>query len=340
MSDVSDFYRIKWAHGNVTVRAVGGMIAPVFFDLGGGHSISPLHVAPWANDPDQGLSPLMAGLRGEWPCLPFGPARVPDNLPPSWRARQLESGWDHGYCSNHAWDLIECSSSMLSIGIDLPASDPVVRMVRNVRPNADAPSIEVELIIYPRRDAVIPFALHPTFGVPKEGVELVGGSYVSVHSYPMQPEPGVSRLQPDCVAASLKGLPLAAGGTLDVTRLPLPDKTEELLQITNCKPPFVLRYPAQRIEVLLDWDTAQLPDALLWVSNGGRSQAPWSGTHYALGIEPDNSCFDLSNVAIPPKEHPLAKRTGLILQAGVPLHVTYQLSARRYAHKAPFPMAG
>lgn len=326
MADPEAFYRLGWAHGDVTVRAIGGMIAPVYFDLGGGHSISPLHVAPWR---DEGLSPLMAGLRGEWPCLPFGPARVPDNLPPGWQARQLESGWDHGYCSNHAWDLIECSSSVLSIGIDLPASDPVARLERHIRPTPDAPCIEVELVIHPRRDAVIPFALHPTFVVPSEGVEIVGGAYSAVHTYPMSPEPGISRLQPNSVGQSLKEMPVEGGGTLDLTRLPLPFKTEELLQVANCKPPFVLRYPAQQAEVLLDWDTRHLPDALLWISNGGRSQAPWCGTHYALGIEPDNSCFDLSSVATPPPEHPLAQRTGLRLLAGVPLHVRYWLSARR-----------
>ena len=89
MTERETFYHLAWAHGEVTVRAVGGMIAPVEFDLGGGRRISPLHVAPWKPD---GLSPLMAGLRGEWPCLPFGPARVPDNLPPGWRARWRTAG--------------------------------------------------------------------------------------------------------------------------------------------------------------------------------------------------------------------------------------------------------
>ena len=329
MVESRDFYHIAWAHGDVTVRAIGGMIAPVHFDLGNGHGISPLHVAPWANAPGNELSPLMAGLRGEWPCLPFGPARVPANLPPGWCARCLDDCWDHGYCANHIWDLVESSGTALSMAIDLPASDSVARLERTIRPDADSPSIEVELVIHPRRDAVIPFALHPTFLVSPDGVELVGGGYSSVHTYPMQAEPGISRLLPDHTAHSLKELSVETGGTLDVTRLPLPFKTEELLQVTNCKPPFILRYPVQHAEILLNWDTANLPDALLWISNGGRSHAPWSGTHYALGIEPNNSCFDLSRVATPPGEHPLAKRIGLHLLAGVPLHITYQLSARR-----------
>ena len=58
MTEKETFYHLAWAHGEVTVRAVGGMIAPVEFDLGGGRRISPLHVAPWK---PEGLSPLMAG---------------------------------------------------------------------------------------------------------------------------------------------------------------------------------------------------------------------------------------------------------------------------------------
>ena len=325
MTEKEVFYHLAWACGEVTVRAVGGMIAPVEFDLGGGRRISPLHVAPWKTD---GLSPLMAGLRGEWPCLPFGPARVPDNLPAGWLPRRLENGWDHGYCSNHVWELVACSDSELSLAITLPANDPVERLERHIRARSDAPAIEVELVIHPRRDAVIPFALHPTFVVPKEGVEIVGGSYTTVHTYPMPPEPGVSRLRPGLVASTLKALPAEGGTTLDVTHLPLPFKTEELLQVAECKGPFVLRYASQNAEVQLDWDTTQLPDALLWISNGGRAHAPWDGTHYALGIEPNNSCFDLTSVATPAETHPLAKRTGLRLQAGVPLRIAYCLSAR------------
>lgn len=328
MADTSELYHLGWAHGEVTVRAVGGMIAPVCFDLGDGHGISPLHVAPWASEPGTDLSPLMEGLRGEWPCLPYGPARIPDNLPSGWVARQPNDNWDHGYCSNHPWTLIEKTASVLSLAIDLPESEPVARLERHIRPEADAPAIEVELVIHPRQDAVIPFALHPTFVVPETGVELVAGGYEAAHTYPLQAEPGVSRLLPGRSVPSLTAMPMMEGGTLDLTRLPLPFLTEELVQVSDCRPPFVLRYPAQRAEVLLDWDTEHLPDALLWISNGGRAHAPWSGRHYALGIEPDNGCFDLSRVATPSPDHPLAQRTGIRLRAGEPLRIRYRLSAR------------
>lgn len=327
MAQTEEFYRIDWAHGRVTVRAIGGMIAPVEFKLGQGRTISPLHVAPWVGE-ETGLPPLLRGLRGEWPCLPFGPARVPDALPPGWKARTLANNWDHGYCANHRWTLVEQTPSSLALAIDLPADDPVARLERTIQLDPDSPAIEVTLTIHPRQDACIPFALHPTFVVPPEGVELVGGGYAAVHGYPMCAEPGVSRVQPACVADSLNALPCADGGTLDVTRLPLSFRTEELLQAEDCKPPFILRYSAQKAEVVLDWDVEHLPDALLWISNGGRAHSPWGGAHYALGIEPDNSCFDLSSVATPAPDHPLAKRSGLQLVGGTPLRLSYRLSAR------------
>lgn len=330
MDNAEVFYRLAWAHGKLTVRAIGGMLAPVTFDLGDGLRISPLHVAPWTDEADPSLSPLMAGLRGEWPCLPFGPAKVPDPLPAGWSARQLSSGWDHGCCANHAWALVEQSAAGLRLAIDLPSDDPVARMERFIRPDPTSAALTVELTLHPRADAVIPFALHPTFVVPAEGVELVSARYSAVHAYPMQPEPGVSAVLPGSVSADLCDLPTPGGGRLDVTHLPLPFATEELLQLAHCQPPLVLRYPAQQAEVLLDWDTTHLPDALLWVSNGGRAHAPWSGRHHALGIEPCNSCFDLSSVATPPASHPLAHRTGLVLRAGVPLQLSYRLSARTW----------
>lgn len=117
-------------------------------------------------------------------------------------------------------------------------------------------------------------------------------------------------------------------GSMNASRLPLAESTEELMQISGCEPPFILRYPEERAEVCLDWNASELPDALLWISNGGRTHEPWSGRHFAVGVEPANSFFDLGRVVIPPANHPLAGRSGLIFQAATPRTITYRLSAR------------
>jgi hypothetical protein len=321
------FWALASAHGQLTVRSVGGMLAPLHFDLPGGKQVSPLYVAPWAGEPGaSALCGLMRRLRGEWPCVPFGPAHPPEGLPPGWTVRDVDSLWDHGYAANHAWSLVDRSDASLTLRIELPAEEPVAWMERRIRIDSESPAVSVELTMQPRRDIVLPFALHPTFAVPPGGVQLVPGVFAAVHTYPRQPELGVSRLTPNQSAASLDALPCDEG-TLELSVLPLGFATEELLQLQDCSSPFLLRYPSG-VEVLLDWDREHLPDVLLWISQQGRRHEPWNGRNQALGIEPCNSCFDLTRVAQPPDSHPLSHRRGLDLRAGKAVQVSYRISAR------------
>ena len=321
------FWSLAWAHGHLIVRSVGGMLAPLQFDLADGQRISPLYVAPWVEESGTStLSGLMRQLRGEWPCVPFGPAQPPEGLPPEWVLRDAGSPWDHGYAANHAWTLVDRSESSMTLRIDLPEDEPVAWMERVIRVDPGDPTVSVELTMQPRRDAVLPFALHPTFAVPPTGVQLVPGTFVAVHTYPRPPEPGVSRLTPNRSADSLDVLPCGEE-TLDLSRLPLGYSTEELIQLQDCSSPFVLRYPSG-IDVVLDWDREHLPDVLLWISQRGRRHEPWNGRNQALGVEPCNSCFDLTRVAQAPISHPLSHRRGLDLLAGRTVRTSYRISAR------------
>jgi hypothetical protein len=80
--------------------------------------------------------------------------------------------------------------------------------------------------------------------------------------------------------------------------------------------------------VVLDWEREHLPDVLLWISQHGRLHEPWNGRNVALGVEPCNSCFDLTRVAQAPGAHPLSHRRGLRLVAGRTIRTGYRLSAR------------
>jgi hypothetical protein len=320
------FFSIAWAHGELTVRAIGGMLAPLRFDLPGARSISPLYVAPWSEeDATTPMSGMMRRMRGEWPCVPFGAVEAPSGLPPGWLPRDAGSPWFHGYGANHAWKLVDRNEFSLSLRIDLPEEEPVEWMERVIRVDPQAPALSVDLIVLPRRDSVLPFALHPTFAVPPDGVQLVPGRYEAVHTYPCPPVPGVSRLTPDRSVVALSALPCWEE-MIDLSRLPLDYATEELLQLQSCESAFALHY-ASGIQVVLDWDRAQLPDVLLWISQRGRSHAPWNGRNQALGIEPCNSCFDLSRVATPPSSHPLSHRCGLDLIGGKTFRTSYRISA-------------
>jgi hypothetical protein len=317
-------WTLVWAHGEATVQALGGMLAPVRFDLGAGRSVTPFRPAPWGDD--ERWPGLMRALRGEWPCLPFGMVQAPRGLPHGFEVRAAADGWDHGYAANHLWRRVEQTAHRLTLAIDYPPEADIDSLERTIEADPDAPALVVSVTVRARRTVVLPFALHPTFAVPEKGIEVLACRHRRIHGYPVAPEPGVSRVVPNSTFASLAAIPTAAG-PLNATRLPLPEKTEELLQMEGCEPPFVVRYRSPRADVLLDWNPAELPDALLWISNGGRSHEPWAGRHFALGVEPANSFFDLGRVASPPADHPLAGRHGLAFEAGKPRMIRYRIAA-------------
>jgi len=184
-------------------------------------------------------------------------------------------------------------------------------------------------------NAVIEFISKPAGSRPSFSWRIVSARLAAaalypqqaIYSYPVPQEPGASRILPNRIISTLKEIPTTQG-LMDVTRLPLSGATEELLQISECKPPFVLRYPEQHADVSLDWNAEELPDALLWICNVGREHEPWSGRHFAVGVEPANSFFDVRRVAIPPANHPLSGRSGLVFKAGMPRTISYRLSVR------------
>jgi hypothetical protein len=302
------------------------MLAPLTFRFPDGRSISPLQVAPWGADNDASLPGVLRRLRGEWPCIPYGASRPPRSLPVGWCSHAAEDAWDHGYTANHEWHLLEHTDQLLTIGIDYPDDNPIVRLERTVRPVQHAAEIAVELRIHSRCETQVPLALHPTFAVPATGVHITAAHAQRIDTYPVPTEPGVSRLQANAHGTHLDSMP-AIDGTLALNRLPLPFATEELMQMVNCRPPFQLHYVEADMDVQLNWDTNVLPDALIWISNGGRAHAPWSGRHYALGIEPMSGFFDLGRVVTPSAEHPLAHERGVTLRPEKPLVVRYQIAA-------------
>lgn len=80
---------------------------------------------------------------------------------------------------------------------------------------------------------------------------------------------------------------------LDLSRQPLAQKTEELLQLVNLRGRSSLLNPLENYCANLSWDAEHFPSLLLWISNHGRQQAPWPGRNLALGVESICSAFEL-----------------------------------------------
>lgn len=335
-------WRLEWEHGSAEVQALGGMLGPVSLRLGGERELEIMHVAPWAGMTGADALPgIMRRLRGEWPCVPFGRTDRPADLPAGWTTHPPEDGWSHGYAANHHWQCLGATPQRVHLAIDYPEDAAVSRIERVITADPHAPALDITLAIWSRRASRLPAGLHPTFRLPPAPgrVRVLLAAHEGIHSYPTNAAGAMSRLLPDTGSASLAAL-AGVDGPLDMERLPLAAPTEELIQVrapraVGTGAPFALHYLDYDACVGLWWDTAQLPDLVMWVSNGGRIHFPWMSRHLALGAEPVNSLFDLGRVATAPAGHALADRLGLALHPDRPWQTRYRIAAWPQASHPP-----
>jgi hypothetical protein len=335
-------WRLAWDHGSAEVQSLGGMLGPLSLRIGNERELEVMHVAPWAGMTRAGSLPgIMRRLRGEWPCVPFGCTELPSGLAQGWSARTPEDNWAHGYAANHHWRCVSATPHRVQLAIDYPPDAAIEHIEREIAVDPDSPAIDISLRIWARRATRMPAGLHPTFRLPlaPQRVRVLLGRHDGVFSYPANPAGALSRLVPDTRSDSLSHL-AGIDGPVDLSRLPLGVPAEELLQVKSVAasldmPPFALHYLDYDAYAGLWWDTEQLPDLMLWVSNGGRIHFPWMSRHLALGAEPVNSLFDLGRVASAPPDHPLADRLGISLSPDRPWQTRYRIAAWPQAPHQP-----
>jgi hypothetical protein len=287
---------IAWSHGVVTLEALGGMIGPTSFVLPDGRQVAPFHIAPWfAEDTAPDLPGILQRLRGEWPCVPFG-ADAPRRLPPGWRADGTSfDGADvpHGHSSNTDWQFTPADPACVEMICPYPDQHPIKLLRRTIRPDPAAPALDIMLTIEAREACRLPIGLHPTLRLPQDGTaQLIPPAFREGRVFPLAVEAS-SLLAPDARFQSLDAVPTLSGALLSLSRLPLSSNNEELVQLCGVSGDFVLRHSTEGFQLRLSWNTSHFPSVLLWVSNRGRSYAPWNSRHLALGIEPVCSAFDL-----------------------------------------------
>ena len=297
-----------WAHGRLTVQDLGAMLGPVVFRLPDGRRVSPLHVAPWAEEPQAASLPgILRALRGDFACVPFGADRALDlagDWAPLSRPAPETPGAPHGLSSNAVWEMQEDG---LRLTLAYPEDSPIALLERVILPDPAGPAIDMVLTLHIRRDCRLPIGLHPVFRLPDSGLQIEAGPRGGM-TFPGALEPGVSRLAPAARFASLAAVPLALGGVADLSRLPLPHATEELVQLTDAGGQATLTWPEEGFRAHLTWDAGHFPDLILWLSNRGRAAFPWNGRHQALGLEPVCAAFDLG-AGISARPNPLQTAT-------------------------------
>jgi hypothetical protein len=307
------------------------MLGPTLFVLSDGRQIAPFHIAPWFERDLRADQPgILQRLRGEWPCVPFGIAAdraAHDEWPASSTAEEPDPH-PHGFGANHAWSWIETSEPELRLGIDYPASHPISRLTRCIRPVPGRPAVDFELVIHTRHDCTLPIGLHPVFRLPdapgRVRLEVQADRLATV---PFCPDAS-SVLSPGQFLKAGQRVRLNQGGTLDPFLLPLDHSTEELLQLTDAGGCASLHHQDEGYRVTLDWNPTDFPDLLLWLSNRGRREPPWEGRHLAIGLEPVCSAFDLGS-GISAHPNPLntnGRRTARRFHAGERFATQYRVT--------------
>lgn len=313
MNNTPKQWLLQCQHMQLEVQSLGGMLGPWQIEVGN-RTISPLAVAPWVDEPEaKDLPPILQRLRGEWPCVPFGITKPMDSYPDHWQTMDtqadsvIDNAIAHGYGSHHHWYCFDRGLDWIDLAIDYPKSSPIRRLRRSITLIASDNRIELSLSVETRAACALPLGLHPVLALNQEpgSCTLKPDGFTHASTYPLQFEPN-SQLAIDQDFNTLSRVPQRDGTTIDLTRLPLAENREELVQLHGCKGRIALHNQAQGYTTTLQWNPEHFPSCVLWLSNRGRAEYPWRSRHLALGIEPTCSFFDLNPSICPDRLHQFA----------------------------------
>lgn len=266
------------------VTARGGHMAPVVFHLPG-RDVSPYSLSPWRpgefSDP-----PLLSVLRGDFLCLPFGGQM---NGPP------------HGDPANAEWSLASIGERSITLRQKTSDTGAVVEKILSTRPDHHAVYIEHRVS---ELAGDYNYGTHPILdlsAMPEGAARISVSPFRWASVFPEEfsdPANGETQaLKPGAEFSGLHAVPLAAGGTTDLTRYPARPGNDDLVMMVNA--PSTPAQPFAWSAAVVDgwmWfclkNHADFPSTLFWMSNGGRSGPPWNGRHAGrIGIEEVCSYF-------------------------------------------------
>jgi hypothetical protein len=252
----------------------GGMLGPVDFDLRGGRVVQPYALAPWLPSElaiDQ--PPVLQVMRGDFFCFPFGV--TPGLAEP------------HGPTANAMWEPANVKPALAELALSATAPAATIRKVVHLRPGETNLYLEHTI----RAAGRFNYGHHPIIHVP-EGVTAevrtstfgFGGVYPG-HAVRRTGERGA--LRAGSRFTSLEAVPLLDGGTTSLRRYPTRPATEDIVMVAAYESPHA--WTALTLGGYVWFSlrrTADFPGTLFWMSNGGRSFAPWCDRHTRrIGVE-------------------------------------------------------
>ena len=302
---------------SLALTETGAHLSDVTFTLPGGRKVSPTHTAPWADEPmPDDTPPMLRVLRGDFLCAPFGDSDV---IPTETRP--------HGGTANGTWRLDRQTATGLEATLEGDVMGASVSLHLELRPG--------ENMVYQRHSFTggkgrLPIGHHAMLradqplelgfapwtwaGTPPEPIEVPPAGR-SVLAYPQE-------------IADLRVVRRTGGGTADITHYPFDDGHEDVLMLVADRAAPFAWTAATCAEAGWVWfalkNPRELPATTLWLSNGGRTYAPWSSRHRrVIGLEEICGYFHLGHAASI-GDNPLAARgTPTAITLGAPLSISY-----------------
>ena len=344
---MTEIWSLEWSHGRVTVHAAGGALGRSAFRFEDGRWIEPFYEAPWLGRSRPINPPMLANLRADCICLPFGrPYGTADALPGPWATAATTPVRDedgptgasdallHGFGANADWKLVSRSDAGIVIAVDYPEDSPIERLTRAVKPVSGEAAIEVAVEIHARRSCRRPIGFHPNFALRGRpgSFRIEPGRFAFGLTHPTG-EAGVSRARPDTRFHDLGAVPLKDGGSARFDLLPFAGDTEEIVQLCGIDGSLRLVDDEAGASWTLTFDPSALPSCLLWMSNRGRKYDPWNGDNLCVGVEPVASAFDLGvAAALAPNPMTAASvRTAIRVEPDSPVTIGFRLAGHSLA---------
>jgi hypothetical protein len=297
-----------------------------------GATVAPLHLVPWADDPDletePDTAPSLKALGGDFLCAPFA-------------TNDVEPAPLHGWPANSRWNLVSEKrhpegGSITQFALERPVFGARVTKELVLR---DGQPFLYQRHIFAGGEGAITAAHHVNTRFPAGGrLSFSSKAYADIPDTPLETDPARGRyvLSYPARTEDLSALPLASGGTVDLHRYPIGERHEDFLMLVEAQGSAIgwtaaLRHQEGDVLLVLK-DPAVLPVTLLWFSNGGRDYAPWNGRHTAvLGIE-DARCWSLYGHAASVAPNPLSRSgvpTSFVLKPEGTIEIRHVIGAMK-----------
>ena len=278
-----------------TVYATAGLFTDIEFRLPSGRWVKPLATAPWKEVLDPAIPGHLRRLGGEFFCLPFGGGGTVRDPVAGWESLLTASPNEpmHGPAANADWQIIAQDRHRVRLALDLPDEFPVSRIEREISLGTDRPYSRSTAKLEIRREGRVPVAFHPILRMPDDLSRLaLSASFAQGFTYPAVIEPDRMACEPGGKFTSLAHVPKRRGGSLDLSRLPLGPRVDDVVFLAGAAGPIRADFLDDGFSITIDWPRNLLPHCLVWIHDKGIDVPPWNGSYRGIGIEPMAAAFD------------------------------------------------